>query len=165
MTKSGNHDELDEVLVSVVSVIEKLRLFIERRASDTLPEENPAQLCEYGNENILGFAKAIYAARRFRETILPPELFGEPGYDILLFTFIAREEGADVSISDVCDGSAGPSTTALRWIKKLEDMNYLIRGRVDQKSRRVSVSISDNANEAVRQYLERLVTLLRIAVD
>lgn len=79
------------------------------------------------SELILQKATELYRFRKKRAEYLPGEIFGEPGWDILLDLFIARLHRRDVSISSACLGANVPPTTALRWITLFVERGYIER--------------------------------------
>ena len=98
-------------------------------------------------------ARATYARRRKRTSIFgDPELFGEPGWDILLDLYIAQVEEKPVSVSSACIGSASPPTTGLRWLGVLAEQGLVEREHDPQDQRRVLVRLTDKALEAMDDY-------------
>ena len=98
-------------------------------------------------------ARETYAQRRKRASIFKdPELFGEPGWDILLDLYIAQVEGKPVSVSSACIGSASPPTTGLRWLGVLADQGLVLREHDPEDQRRVLVRLTDKAMEAMDVY-------------
>jgi hypothetical protein len=98
-------------------------------------------------------ARASYAKRRRRTTIFgDPDLFGEPGWDILLDLYIAHAEGKPVSVSSACIGSAAPPTTGLRWLGVLADQNLVEREHDPHDQRRVLVRLTEKALDAMDEY-------------
>lgn len=70
---------------------------------------------------LLAKAEAAYKERRRREKLLGKKLFGEPAWDMLLDLYTNSLKGRNVSTTSLCGASMVPNTTALRWIKLLED--------------------------------------------
>ncbi|MEO1731548.1 MAG: winged helix DNA-binding protein [Pseudomonadota bacterium] len=98
-------------------------------------------------------ARATYARRRKRTSIFgDPELFGEPGWDILLDLYIAQVEEKPVSVSSACIGSAAPPTTGLRWLGVLAEQGLVEREHDARDQRRVLVRLTDKALEAMDDY-------------
>lgn len=75
---------------------------------------------ELPQDRVLQYAREVYAFRRKRSQCLPPDLFGEPAWDILLELFIMRMQGKSARVKTACIASGVPATTALRWINVLE---------------------------------------------
>ena len=105
-------------------------------------------------------ARTAYAKRRKRTSIFgDPELFGEPGWDILLDLYIAQVEQKPVSVSSACIGSASPPTTGLRWLGVLADQGLLEREHDPADQRRVLVRLTDKALEAMDDYFSSSANL------
>lgn len=100
-------------------------------------QENPTgpAKSDAHNELILSQVMEVYKSRRRRSHYLPAELFGEPGWDLLLDLFAARLQGRLVSVTSACIAADVPPTTALRWIRLMEERGLVerIRHRSDQR--------------------------------
>ncbi len=105
--------------------------------------------------------RRLLEARRARASFFGADLFADPAWDILLFTFAAHLDQQRVSIGAVCDAAAVPSTTALRWINKLEQDGLVTRSDDPLDRRRAWVELTVSAVEAMERYLE---TVLRAAL-
>jgi DNA-binding MarR family transcriptional regulator len=88
-------------------------------------------------------ATQLLRLRRSRHDIFGP-VFSEPGWNILLDLFVCESNGTACSVSDICIGSAAPSTTALRWLSKLDQMKLIVRQNdlADRRRRLVTLSAS-----------------------
>ena len=71
--------------------------------------------------------RQLITARRARNHHFDRELFADPAWDILLEAFIAFNDRQHPSVSALCDCSGVPSSTALRWIAKLEQDGWLVQ--------------------------------------
>jgi hypothetical protein len=100
--------------------------------------------------------RAIIRARRLRDEYLGPSLFADPAWDMLLELTAARLEGRRVSISSLCIASAAPATTALRWIRVMEDRVLIERHADPQDGRRIHVSLTDATAEKMVALLEAI---------
>jgi DNA-binding MarR family transcriptional regulator len=69
-------------------------------------------------------AEIILEARKERARILPPSMFSEPAWDMLLALFIAGEVPA---AADLARLAGTPATTAWRWVAYLEDHKLVER--------------------------------------
>lgn len=69
--------------------------------------------------------RRILAARRIREQQLGAELFADPSWDLLLEAFAADLEQKPIFLADLCRAAPVPETTAMRWLKKLEQDEWL----------------------------------------
>lgn len=104
--------------------------------------------------HLLALARLMYAQRRRRCAIIGgPELFGEPGWDILLDLYIAYAQGKHVSVSSACIGSAAPPTTGLRWLGILQDEGLVEREKDPRDHRRVNVRLSNDGIQKMERYL------------
>ena len=98
-------------------------------------------------------AKEYYRKRRSRERIFErSDLFADPAWDILIDLFIAYEEGQGISISSACIASAVPTTTALRWLKLLEEEGHILRNNDPSDARRINLYLSETTANKVRQF-------------
>ena len=102
--------------------------------------------------------RELQRARRLRDRMLGAELFADAGWDILLEAFASHLAQTRTSVSDLRNSSAVPPTTALRWIKNLENEGWLIRKPDWFDGRRQWIEISP---EGIR----RMVAFFRAAGD
>lgn len=72
-------------------------------------------------------AKALLAHRRFRDEAAGPlaELFGEPGWDILLTLFIALEEGRTMQPAEITEAIGVRAPVLVRWLAVLESRGLI----------------------------------------
>jgi DNA-binding MarR family transcriptional regulator len=99
--------------------------------------------------------RRILKARRARDGLFDGDLFADPAWDILLELYEAELSNRRLSISSLCIGAAVPPTTALRWIKSLEQRGLLVRRDDLHDRRRVFAHLSDAG-------LKRMDELFRI---
>jgi hypothetical protein len=100
--------------------------------------------------------RSILRARRTRQDFFGPNLFADPAWDILLDLYAAELGQHRVSITSVCIGSGVPATTALRWIKQLECKGLVIRANDPMDGRRVFISLTRAAVEALNGFFASL---------
>ena len=101
-------------------------------------------------------ARKLLKQRSRRQKYLPPELFAEPAWDMLLDLFIAQMEGREVSVTSVCLASSSPPTTALRWLEVVQGLG-LVERSPSAEDRRVShVRLTSAGSNALRRYLADL---------
>ena len=91
------------------------------------------------------------AARRRRENLFPPELFGEPAWDMLLDLYVAACSDRRVAISSACIAAAVPATTALRHIKILEQAGLVARQPDSADGRRCFVILTEHATALIER--------------
>jgi hypothetical protein len=92
---------------------------------------------------------ALLQARRMRDRYLPPDLFADPAWDMMLDLMAARLSGKRVSVSSLCIAAAVPPTTALRWIGQLTERGIFVRTNDPDDARRVFITLSDEAAESL----------------
>jgi hypothetical protein len=85
-------------------------------------------------------------------------LFTDPAWAILLDLFIEAAEGRPVTVSNACLASRVPSTTGLRWLKRLYLEGLVDRAGDEADARRTIVSLSDDG-------LARMVAALDAAIE
>ena len=103
-------------------------------------------------DSLLEEVHATYRERRRRKKFLPPDLFGEPAWDILLDLFASRLEGRIISVSSACIAADVPATTGLRWLKQLEDTGFVDRKVSDTDQRVTWVQLSDFGVQSMEAY-------------
>ena len=91
--------------------------------------------------------RSILRARRTRDRFFDGDLFADPAWDILLELYEAELRHYRLQISSLCIGAAVPPTTALRWIKSLEQRGMLVRTDDPNDRRRVFAVLSDYARK------------------
>jgi DNA-binding MarR family transcriptional regulator len=94
----------------------------------------------------------LIRARRARDRYLGRSLFSDPAWDILLEAYAAHLAGRPVSVTALCDAAAVPTTTGLRWLRKLEEDELLVREADARDKRRSWMRLSAAAAEAMRNY-------------
>lgn len=96
-----------------------------------------------------------YDTRMTRPNHLPPELFGEPGWDMMLFLYIQQVRGELVLVTRLCRASGVPPTTALRYIDTLESHGLIEKSKSEADSRRVYVQLAAGAFETLTEMFDR----------
>jgi hypothetical protein len=76
---------------------------------------------------LLALAKQISVVRSARSDFIDSVLLSEPGYDMLLAMFIAHTERRAVGPDDLALAAGVPSSTALRWMRTLEQIGLMIQ--------------------------------------
>jgi hypothetical protein len=107
----------------------------------------------YSDQHLADVARAIYRSRRKRTKYLPDEIFGEPAWDILLDLFINKVSGKWISVTSVCQASAVPPTTALRWLTVLEKQDLIERFPSLLDRRTSEIRLSKSGYTSVRKWL------------
>ena len=99
-------------------------------------------------------ARHLYALRRRRDERFGTDLFSEPAWDLLLYLYISGSQNGAICISDACNGAAAPPTTALRWIRQLEDARLVVREGDPTDARRAYIRLSSRALRKMRSLLK-----------
>lgn len=100
--------------------------------------------------------RQIIRQRRLRDRYFEPELFADPGWDILLELAVARAEKRRISVTSLCSAAAVPPTTALRWIAMMTEMGLLVRSKDDIDQRRAFITLADDAAYALARYFDEV---------
>ena len=98
--------------------------------------------------------RQIIRHRRKREQQFASHLLADPGWDMLLDLYAAHYENNKVSVSSLCIAAAVPATTALRWIKTLEEEGHLARSQDPYDGRRIYLRITDEARARMDDYFD-----------
>ena len=101
-------------------------------------------------------------ARRVRQDFFGEDLFADPAWDILLEAYASQLLQQRTSVTALCNAAAVPATTALHWVKKLEEEGLLDRRQDPLDARRWWVELSSGANAKMRRYLEAVSLTLPI---
>ncbi|MGC4252415.1 MAG: hypothetical protein QM605_13395 [Sphingobium sp.] len=102
------------------------------------------------------WARRLLKESDLRGGILETGMFADPAWHILLDLFAAEEEGRKISISSACIASRVPPTTALRWVKVMEEQGALVREYDPRDGRRVYVRLSPETRLQMEAYLQRV---------
>lgn len=97
------------------------------------------------------------AQRRRRDQFFPSDLFADPAWDMLLDLYAAHHERSRISISSLCIAAAVPATTALRWIKTMEDAGLFVRSHDQFDGRRVYIELSEDARSRMDAYFKSIL--------
>lgn len=95
-----------------------------------------------------------YGNRRRRRKYLDADLFGEPGWDILLDLFAARLKNQMISVTSACIAGDVPATTGLRWLRQLEYLSLVERVENPNDQRSSWVKLTDKAHKAMWDYFD-----------
>ena len=107
---------------------------------------------------LVSVARTLMAQRRARTQFMPPSLFHEPAWDILLSLFIAQEEGRTLNVKHLVQLIDTAVTTSQRWIDQLTHMHLIDRIIDPDDRRKLEVALSDRGRAMLVPYLQSLVT-------
>ena len=101
-------------------------------------------------------AKSQYHSRRVRERFFEKKIFGEPAWDMLLELYASELNDEKISTSNLILSSSSPSSTALRWIKHLEDGGLVFKQSSHIDGRVQYQKITSNGFESMTKYFESI---------
>lgn len=94
--------------------------------------------------------------RALRSSFFDPAFFCDPAWDMLLDLFLQQSLQRPVCVSSLCVASCAPSTTALRWIRALEEAGLVERSRDPADGRRIFVRLTAGGHAKIAGYLAAL---------
>lgn len=106
------------------------------------------------------FARHLYDERRIRDAAFgadAADLFSDPMWDLMIFLYASAAEGEKVSVSEACNASRAPSSSALRYIKEMTAKGLVVRDECRNDARRVYVRLSDRTRMATGDLLNRMM--------
>lgn len=95
----------------------------------------------------------LHQARRRRELVLDPDLFGERGWDMLLDMYVSSARAKNTAITAACSSSGVPPTTALRWVSILENKGLVERSSDPNDARRQLLQLTEQGRQSVEAAL------------
>lgn len=110
-------------------------------------------------KNSIELAKVAILLRRkgkVREKYLPRDLIAEPVWEMLLELFVQFSGGALISTKSLVISSGAPSTTALRYIDRLEEEGLVERSQSYDDGRVTLVGLTQRGVIAVGKLLEKM---------
>ncbi|MEM6890643.1 MAG: hypothetical protein AAF636_21295 [Pseudomonadota bacterium] len=135
---SNDGAALLSAMTLVASAIERIKASHGEHLQNRHPEHNKANTRRA--ELLALVARETIENRSKRESYLPSELFGEPGWEMLLDLAIHYKSGSWISAKSLCIASGAPNTTALRYIRILED-HGLVRSKKHPSDKRAKLHI------------------------
>lgn len=101
-------------------------------------------------------ARKHYQSLRYRNQFFGnPELFGDPGWDMLVDLFIAIEEGRRLTAAELCAEAGVPLSTAYRWLTLMESRGLVVRSLSENNLQQSTVIISAQAREDMKRFFCR----------
>jgi len=117
------------------------------------------------NAELVREARRLTKERRERERMFPAVLFADPAWDILLDLTISKLEGVRVSVLSLCLAAPVPTTTAFRWIRRMEAKGLLVRTPDEADRRRIYIDLNDQMLATMVAYLDRVAARERATGD
>ncbi len=112
---------------------------------------------EHDRQEAIAFVDSLLAARKARLKFFDADLFFDPTWAMLLDLYRSDIKGTTLSVSSLCIGSGVPSTTALRYIRTLEERGYVQRAADQLDKRRIFVTMTDKARDAMNAYVQTVI--------
>lgn len=114
----------------------------------------PRTIASADNPSLDIVAEQLLQQRHARSRFLPPSLFHEPAWEILLSLFVAQRRGKTLNVKHLVEEVDAPVTTSQRWIDTLAHMKLIQRFTDANDRRRIELSLSDTAMSALERYLQ-----------
>ena len=101
------------------------------------------------------WAERLYAERRRRDALFPPDLFGEPAWDLLLAMFTARERGQAMILCRAYKAAGVTDTTGRRLLDRMEAEGLITRRRAPRSRKMRIVELTDRSVALLVDFLAR----------
>jgi hypothetical protein len=112
------------------------------------------------NEHVFR-ARNVLRARASIERVLPPGLFRDSAWDLMLTLFIKGEEGESLFVKQLIVSTTASPTASMRRIAQLEEADLLERLPDALDQRRVTVRLTDRGRMAMTMMIEQIFDLER----
>jgi hypothetical protein len=147
-----NVKKLSEQLDAVQSLLDEIRV-----SSGCKSFHLARDLAQEPVQSALQTAQRIYHERRTRADFLGNnEIFGEPAWDMLLNIFMRQSNNETVSVKSMDINESYPDSTAMRWLKVLEQSG-LLRLQLDANNKdQHLICLTDAGYEGMLRYLENI---------
>ena len=103
-------------------------------------------------------AQVVLEQLHMRKRFLPPSLFHEPAWEILLALFVSERDKQTLNVKQLVSLIDAPPTTSQRWIDQLVHMKLLQRKVDVNDRRRLEISLSETGFQSVERYLHWIAT-------
>lgn len=104
----------------------------------------------------LAFVKAVMRSRQRRSSFLDGDLLFDPAWAMLLDLYCATLQGKRLSVTALTIGSGVPDTTALRYLRLLEERGHVARVPDDSDRRRSFVKLTSTTFAGMSAYFAAL---------
>ena len=111
----------------------------------------------------LELVETMISVRFMRDRFFESDLFFDPSWSMLIDLYRAELTGKDLSVTSVCIGSGVADTTALRYIKLLEERDYIYRVADPMDRRRAFLRLTNAARDRLRSYFGSVGTHVHAA--
>ena len=152
-SKSLNNKTLEKMIASVIMLLR----FVDSEEQNKNPSKYIFEDSYQDTSNgLLNWLKNEYKIRAKRKIYFPDFVTSEPCWDMLLELARARLENEEISVSSICIASHAPQSTALRWIKFMEDEGLVERRPDAEDKRRIHVKISNAGLKYIDLYFREI---------
>ena len=103
------------------------------------------------------FARQLHRERRERDSALGRDLFGEPGWDILLYLYGFEEQAGPLTTRVVCEASGAAPTTALRYLNAMLDKDWIVRSPSPAADEIGCIALSPATRGRMKDLLETML--------
>lgn len=97
-------------------------------------------------------AEELYRRRRRRHQVLG-NLASDPAWDMLLDLFVRTARGEKTPVKNLCLAACAPTSTALRWMDRLESAGLITKAGDQEDARRLIVELSEMGSKSIAQIL------------
>jgi DNA-binding MarR family transcriptional regulator len=149
VTKYSPDEESERRLPLNEKVGRILHILARSSVSKTEPESDRLDVPEE-------VVSAAIRAWRERACYLPSELFSDPAWGMLLELLHSEIGKRRVSLSRLCKASAASTSSAIRWLKVLEDRELVIRRPDPLISGNEFLELSPKGSTALRAYFHNI---------
>jgi hypothetical protein len=109
-----------------------------------------------GRATLIARARAVLAERERRAELFPPVIFGEIGWEMLLWLYVTDDEGERQTIGRLANLVRAPHTTALRWIGYLEKERLIEKVPHPNDRRTVFIHLLKEARDRLDRWFSEL---------
>ena len=100
--------------------------------------------------------RLLLLVRALRTEHLGSDFDQDPAWTMMLELAWGELQGNDISVTSLCIGSGAPDTTALRYMKVLEEDGYLARRPDERDGRRTFVHLTPLGRRAMAKMMAEL---------
>ena len=119
-------------------------------------EEGDKELTPIPKDDLYNIAKTLLFVWNSRRSFLDQSLICDPGWLILLTLKVSELERTNIQVSTLCIDSGSPATTALRWIKLLQERSLIEIEPDAHDGRRKFARLTDEGSELMYRYLQNI---------
>jgi len=149
-------DQSGQDLARLSAEVNRIADKLARISNDPLVVEEADRPKSSASKTSVSAVNSVIRARRLRDRYFTFGLFADPAWDILLDLLESELSQRRTSVSSVCGAAAVPATTALRWLKAMEEKGLVTRVADPLDGRRVFVELAPVTSEAMHAYFAAL---------